>query len=148
MNRGASYLLRNVLFKQKASETEDLTERIRLVARIRARGNGINGGFWTRGSRRSYQKGQAMTRFKEAERHHQGSERGKSSWSEMMEGEAREQTWLVANCHSVTLIRKNSLKWRNTGCAGRLGSFMTSVYLKSSSKVLLDECKFYHDLWQ
>lgn len=80
-------LAKRLLSKHKGSEREDLT--------MKKRKKRIQFAVWTeqremelrevsepaemfQGTRRSYQKGQAMKRFKEAERHRQGSEKGRS----------------------------------------------------------------------
>lgn len=158
----ASYLLRAMLFQQKASGREELTrrkrkQRIQLAVLEGAMRNEMMEVFepeeMFQGTRRSYQKGQAMKRCAGAERHHWESETedplAATSWRDDRR-EARGQRPSVTNHHTVIFIRKNPPKWKQHGsCKQSLAiSWFIFTYLKSSSKFLLDERKFYHVFWQ
>lgn len=90
----SSDLLRAMLFQQKASGREELTRRkrkrrIQLAVLDGAMGSEMMEVFepeeMSQGTRRSYQKGQAMKRCAGAERHHWESEKGRSSSSHILE---------------------------------------------------------------
>lgn len=125
----ASYLLRGMQFKpqgrwERCPHDEDKERENPAGSLDRARENRINGGFWTRGDVSRYKKVISKRTSNEEIQGGGKAALGKreqkiiaaaTSWSEMMEGEAREQVRSVSNCHSIILTRKNSLKWKQHG---------------------------------
>ena len=87
-------MLRAMLFQQKAGGREELTrrkrkQRIQLAVLDGAMESEMMEVFepeeMFQGTRRSYQKGQAMKRCAEAERHHCETKKGRSSSSHILE---------------------------------------------------------------
>lgn len=113
------------------------------------------------GTRRSYRKGQAMKRCKEVERHRQGSEKMRykkirrenppgSHILERDDGRRSQGPNMVSKQLAFRHFCQEELAKVGETQAEQAepGNSMTSFYLKSSSKFLLDEREFYHAFWQ
>lgn len=112
--------------KQKSRKREDLTTRengkegLCLVVWIEQREMELMKNFETEGMlqgiRRSDQKGQALERFKEVERHLREVRKENHPGSHILErddqSENRGADTIGSNCHSVSFVRKDSLQWK------------------------------------
>ena len=104
------------------------------------------------GTRSSYRKGQATKRCKEVERHRQGSEKGRCSRKPILERADGRSRGADRTSNRLPFRRFHQEELARVGATQAVqaepGNFMISFSLKSSSKFLLDEWKFYHAFWQ